>query len=61
MIPDFQSIMLPALKVFDDDKIITTKDIIGKMVLHFNISEEEQKEKIPSGRAFLYLGNCFSL
>jgi len=24
------------------------------MVLHFNISEEEQKEKIPSGRAFLY-------
>jgi restriction system protein len=46
--------MLPALKVFDDDKIITTKDIIGKMVLHFNISEEEQKEKIPSGRAFLY-------
>ena len=54
MIPDFQSIMLPALKVFDDDKIITTKDIIGKMVLHFNISEEEQKEKIPSGRAFLY-------
>lgn len=54
MIPDFQSIMLPALKVFDDDKIITTKDIIGEMVLHFNISEEEQKEKIPSGRAFLY-------
>ena len=50
MIPDFQSIMLPALKVFDDDKIITTKDIIGEMVLHFNISEEEQKEKIPSGR-----------
>jgi len=33
MIPDFQSIMLPALKVFDDDKIITTKEL--KTIMYF--------------------------
>lgn len=54
MIPDFQSIMLPLLKAFQDGKEKTSKQLREEMVSCFNISEEEQKEKIPSGKQFLY-------
>lgn len=48
MIPDFQAIMLPLLKAFQDGKERTSKELREEMVSHFNISEDEQNEKIPS-------------
>ncbi len=50
MIPDFQAIMLPLLKAFHDGKERTSKELREEMVSHFNISEDEQNEKIPSGK-----------
>jgi len=54
MIPDFQTIMLPLLKTFQDGKEKTSKELREEMVSHFNISEDEQNEKIPSGKQPLY-------
>jgi len=54
MIPDFQSIMLPLLKSFEEGEIKSSKELRFNMVNHFNITEEEQKEKIPSGKQFTY-------
>ena len=54
MIPDFQTIMLPLLKAFQNGKEKTSKELREEMVSHFNISEDEQKEKTPSGKQPLY-------
>ncbi|MEA3293621.1 MAG: restriction endonuclease [Euryarchaeota archaeon] len=54
MIPDFQSIMLPLLKSFKDSEIKSSKELRFNMINHFNITEEEQKEKTPSGKQFIY-------
>ena len=54
MIPDFQSIMLPLLQSFKNDEIKSNKQLRKDMINNFNITEKEQKEKIPSGTQFLY-------
>lgn len=54
MIPDFQSIMLPLLKSFKESEIKSAKELRLNMVNHFNMTEEELKEKIPSGKQFTY-------
>jgi restriction system protein len=54
MIPDFQTIMLPLLKTFQEGKEKTSKELRQEMVSYFNITEEEQNEKIPSGKQPLY-------
>jgi len=54
MIPDFQSIMLPLLKSFKEREIKSSKELRLDMVNYFKISEEEQKDKIPSGKQFVY-------
>jgi len=42
------------LKAFQNGKEKTSKELREEMVSHFNISEDEQKEKIPSGKQPLY-------
>lgn len=54
MIPDFQTIMLPLLKTFQNGEEKTSKELRESMVSYFNISIDEQKEKIPSGKQPLY-------
>ena len=54
MIPDFQSIMLPLLNSFKGNEIKSAKELRLNMVNHFNMTEEELKEKIPSGKQFTY-------
>lgn len=54
MIPDFQSIMLPLLKSFKKGEIKSAKELRLNMVNHFNMTEEELKEKTPSGKQFTY-------
>jgi restriction system protein len=46
--------MLPLLKSFKESEIKSSKELRFNMVNHFNITEEEQKEKIPSGKQFTY-------
>lgn len=54
MIPDFQSIMLPLLEILRDGTGKITSEIREGIISHFNISEVEQLEKIPSGKQLLY-------
>ena len=54
MIPDFQSIMLPLLQSFKDDKNKSNTKLREDMVTHFKITEDDQREKIPSGKQFTY-------
>lgn len=54
MIPDFQSIMLPLLQAFENDKAKSNTKLRKEMVNHFKITEDEQREKIPSGKQFTY-------
>jgi restriction system protein len=49
-IPDFQSIMLPLLKFCSDGKEHTNREALDALAMEFNLSEDEQKELLPSGQ-----------
>ncbi|MBD2459204.1 restriction endonuclease [Nostoc sp. FACHB-87] len=49
-IPDYQAIMLPLLKFTTDQKEHSLRETIEALVDHFQLTEEEQKELLPSGR-----------
>ena len=48
-VPDFQTIMLPFLKFAQSQTEISTREIINHLSTHYNLSEEEINERIPSG------------
>lgn len=48
-IPDFQSIMLPLLNIVSAEGPLRTRDAIGKISSHFQLSESEVAELLPSG------------
>ena len=49
MIPDFQTIMLPLLKIVSDNGEHTFRDTIEKLAVEFKLSDEERKELLASG------------
>jgi len=49
-IPDFQSIMLPLMEIASDKNIHIFRDVINKLVLKYNLSDEEKNELLPSGK-----------
>ncbi|MDO9615874.1 MAG: winged helix-turn-helix domain-containing protein, partial [Bacteroidota bacterium] len=49
MIPDFQSIMLPFLKILSDEEEHTTIETNQKLAAYFNLTDEELDEFLPSG------------
>lgn len=49
-IPDFQSIMLPLLKLTVDGKEYSSKDTAEALAKQFQLSDDENKELLPSGR-----------
>lgn len=49
-IPDFQSIMLPLLKFCADGKEHTNRECLDHLVQEFGLTEDEQKELLPSGQ-----------
>jgi len=53
-IPDFQSIMLPLLQFCGDTKEHSNRDAIDHLAEIFHLSEEEQKELLPSGRQAIF-------
>jgi len=53
-IPDFQTIMLPLLKLTGDGKEHSTTDIVEQLAQHFSLTDEELNEIIPSGQRKFY-------
>lgn len=51
MIPDYQSIMLPLLQFVSDGKEHKMRNVTDGLAIKFGITEEEQKELLPSGVA----------
>ncbi len=53
-IPDYQTIMLPLLKSAADKKQYLLKDLVAILAQHFQLTEEELNELLPSGSALLF-------
>src|SRR3972149_9320455 len=53
-IPDFQSIMLPFLKIAGDGQERHMREAVEILAEHFNLSEEERKEVLPSGQQTVF-------
>ena len=51
MIPDYQSIMLPLLEHISDGREYKMRNVTDALAVKFGVTEEEQKELLPSGAA----------
>ncbi len=49
-IPDYQSLMLPLLKITEDGEIHSLREVIGTLALQFDLTGEEKREILPSGK-----------
>lgn len=54
MIPDFQTLFLPYLKLLSDGKPHRTSEIAEKLATTFHLTENDLREMLPSGRAPRY-------
>jgi restriction system protein len=54
MIPASQEMMFPVLGFFQDDLEKAVKDVRSYIIKKFDITEEEQRIRLPQGSAFLY-------
>lgn len=52
-IPDYQTIMLPLLKIAGDKKEHSIRETIDHIGDLFKLSEQERKEVLPSGRSYI--------
>lgn len=50
-IPDFQTLMLPVLKVLKDGNEVPFKSVVDKLAIEFKLTDEELAEMLPSRRA----------
>ncbi|MHC4738590.1 MAG: restriction endonuclease [Planctomycetota bacterium] len=48
-IPDFETLMLPLLKLASDEKEHSTKEATEVLITEFGLTEQEQKQLLPSG------------
>ena len=49
-IPDYQTLMLPLLKVAADSAVHSNRDVVNELAVQFGVSEAERKELLPSGK-----------
>lgn len=54
MIPDYQSIMLPLLKLVSDGREYKLNDVVEVLSKEFALTAEERKELLPSGQTFVF-------
>lgn len=54
MIPDYQTIMLPLLKITSDKREHKINDLVDKLAEQFRLTDEERKELLPSGQTFIF-------
>ena len=48
-VPDYQTLMLPVLKIISLQEECSTSTLIAEIIKEFNLNEENQKEMLPSG------------
>lgn len=53
-IPDYQTIMLPFLKIAEDGKEHSKREALDKLAVIFKLSETELRELLPSGKQELF-------
>lgn len=53
-IPDFQSIMLPMLQLLQDGATKSLNEVMQLLTIHFKLSSEHLKIKVPSGQMGLF-------
>ena len=58
-IPDFQSIMLPLMNYYSDEKEHSTKDTVENLSSHYNLSEEETSQLLPSGNQSIFKNRVY--
>jgi restriction system protein len=49
-IPDYQTLMLPLLRIAGDGAVHSKRDAVNELAVQFGLSEQEQKELLPSGK-----------
>ena len=49
-IPDFQTLMLPLLKITGDGQEHSVNDFLQKLAIEFDLTEQELNERLPSGK-----------
>jgi len=49
-VPDYQSLMLPVLKTLSNQEELKTRELVEKLSSEFNLSDEDKKELLPSGK-----------
>jgi len=54
MIPDYQTIMLPLLKTMSDEKTHRLRELIEILQSHFQLSDSDKKELLPSGSQAIF-------
>ncbi len=54
MIPDYQSLMLPLLRLVSDKQEYKYRDLIEKLAIEFQLSDEERKEPLASGNQAIF-------
>ena len=53
-IPDYQTLMLPLLKLAGDGAVHSKRDTVPELASKFGLTEEEQKELLPSGKQEIF-------
>jgi restriction system protein len=54
MIPDYQTIMLPLLKLCGDGKEHSLREATEKLAVEFNLKADERIQKLPSGQQSVF-------
>jgi len=54
MIPDYQSLMLPLLRLVSDKQEYKYRDLIEKLAIEFDVTDEERKELLASGNQAIF-------
>jgi len=54
MIPDYQSLMLPLLKLVSDGQEHKYRDLIERLAIEFQVTDEERKELLASGNQAIF-------
>jgi restriction system protein len=54
MIPDYQTLMLPLLKLVSEGQAHQYRNLIECLAVHFEVSDAERKELLASGNQFIF-------
>lgn len=53
-IPDYQSLMLPVLRIAGDGNVHRFRDVIESLQQEFNLTDQEKRELLPSGTQSIF-------